>query len=62
MSSLGTIVESLMSYMHTIAMNMHCSDLHLQEVRWTDSLWIHHHVYTKASFPTSYSQPTAEDG
>ena len=42
MSSLGTIVESLMSYMHTIAMNMHCSDLHLQEVQWTDSLWIHH--------------------
>lgn len=60
---LGTTVESsLMSYMHIVAVNMHCSDLHLQEVQWTDSLWIHHYVYTKASFLTSYSQPTTEDG
>lgn len=62
MLSLGTTVESLMSYMHTVAVNMHCSYLHLQEVQWTDSLWIHHYVYTKAIFPTSYSQPTTEDG
>ena len=60
---LGTTVESsLMSYMHIVAVNMHCSDLHLQEVQWTDSFWIHHYVYTKASFLTSYSQPTTEDG
>ena len=62
MSLLGTCVESLMSYMHIVAMNMHCSDLHLQEVQWTDSLWIHRYVYIKASFPASYSQATTEDG